>query len=109
MGKGDKSMTVHSVSIWAELIGIVGGALVLLVFGIFLAIPHKAGILPGSKGHRKPEDEGEHEQIAPDGFIDSFANVIEEAGGSLPMLVRIAIPGILIWWLLYLILNWAPK
>jgi hypothetical protein len=102
-------MTVHSIPLWSEIIGVGVGALVLLVFGILLVIPHNMGILPGSKGHRKEEDEEEHEQIAPDGFIDSFANVIEEAGGSLPILVRIAIPGIIIWWLLYLILNWAPK
>ncbi len=102
-------MTVHTISLWSEIIGVASGALVLLVFGIFLVIPHRIGTMSGSKGHRKREDEGEHEEIAPDGFIDTFANVIEEAGGSLPVLVRIAIPGVLIWWLAYLILNWTPK
>ena len=100
-------MTIQSVPLWSEIVGVVVGALVLLVFGILLVIPHRSGNLPGSKGHRLESDESETESIAPDGYIDSFANVIEEAGGSLPLIVKIAIPGVLIWWLAYLILNWA--
>jgi hypothetical protein len=74
-----------------------------------VALPHRPKVLPGSKGHRDPQDQTEHEEIRADGYIDSFAGEIEEAGGSLPWIVRLAIPGVLLWWLLYLILNWAPK
>jgi hypothetical protein len=102
-------MTQGAFSLWGEIIGVAGGALVLLLFGLTLAIPHRSGVRPGSRGHRQPEDQGVHEHIAPDGYIDSFARVIEEAGGSLPLVVRLAIPGVLIWWLLYLILNWTPR
>ena len=63
--------------------------------------------MPGSKGHRQKKEEVE--VIAPDGYIDDYNNhVIEEAGGSLPVIIRVALPGIIIWWLLYLILNWTP-
>ena len=102
-------MTQHAISVWGELVGVLGGALVLLVFGLALAIPHHVGTKPGSRGHRQPEDESLYEEIRPDGYIDSFAREIEEAGGELPLVVKVALPGILLWWLLYLILNWAPR
>ena len=100
-------MTIQSVSLWTQILGVVGGAAVLMLFGILLVIPHRTGVNSGSKGHRDENDDGANELIAPDGFIDSFANVIEEAGGGLPLIVQVAIPGILLWWLLYLILNWT--
>lgn len=103
-------MTQNSLHIWAEILGIAGGALVLLLFGLTVALKqHRPNPLPGSSGHREEEGEGGHEVIRPDGYIDSFANTIEEAGGGLPAVVRIALPGILLWWLIYLILNWAPR
>jgi hypothetical protein len=100
-------MTVHSVSLWSEILGVGGGGLILLIFGILLVLPHRVGLMPGSKGHRQKKEEVE--VIAPDGYIDDYNNhVIEEAGGSLPVIIRVALPGIIIWWLLYLILNWTP-
>jgi hypothetical protein len=100
-------MTVNEVSLWSEILGVAGGAFALLLFGILLAIPHRVGILPGSRGHRNRKDE-ENEIIAPDGYIDDYNNhVIEEAGGALPIIIRVALPGIILWWLLYLIFNWV--
>ena len=104
-------MTQNALVISAEVLGIVVGALVLLVFGLTLGLRHNPRVLPGSSGHRDVEEEAEsqeHEVIRPDGYIDSFAHTIEEAGGSLPPIVLVAIPGILLWWLLYLVLNWKP-
>ena len=103
-------MTQNSLQIWPEILGIASGAVVLLLFGLTVALKqHRPRPLPGSSGHREAEEEGEHEVIRPDGYIDSFANTIEEAGGGFPPVVRIALPGILLWWLIYLILNWAPR
>lgn len=100
-------MTENTLELWPEIFGIIGGVIVLILFALFIAIPHRAKTLPGSSGHRpKEEDEG-HEEIRPDGFIDSFAGVIEEAGGGLPLVVALSIPGVLLWWLIYLILNWS--
>jgi len=98
-------MTVNEFSVWLEILGIVGGALVLLIFGLAIVLPGRPTVEPGSSGHRD-EDDDAHEEIRPDGYIDSFAGVIEEAGGGLPLVVKIALPGIILWWLIYLIVNW---
>jgi hypothetical protein len=102
-------MTQNTISLELQLLGVLGGALALLIFGVFLALPHRAGIRAGSRGHRRTSDEGVHEEIRPDGYIDSFGREIEEAGGGLPLLVKLAFPGILLWWLLYLVLNWTSR
>jgi hypothetical protein len=102
-------MTQNTISLWAEIVGVAGGALVLLLFGLALAIPHHPKVGSGSSGHRQKAEESINEEIRPDGYIDSFAREIEEAGGELPTVVRLALPGILLWWLLYLILNWIPR
>ena len=102
-------MTQNTLQIGPEIVGVVGGALVLFVFALTLALRHTSKVLPGSSGHREERAEGEHEVIRPDGYIDSFARVIEEAGGSLPPVVRIAIPAVLLWWLIYLIVYWTPR
>ncbi|MCB2202660.1 hypothetical protein KQH56_01505 [bacterium] len=102
-------MTQNVLDIWGEIVGIVAGAGVLIVFAVAIAIKWHPKTLPGSSGHREKGDEESGETIRPDGYIDSFAGVIEEAGGGLPPVMRIAIPGILIWWLVTLILYWTPK
>jgi hypothetical protein len=99
-------MTQNVMQVSWELIYMFGGAAILLVFAVLVAIQHRPKVLPGSRGHRDKEEQGEIEEIRPDGYIDSFARVIEEAGGSMPLIVKVALPGILIWWLLYLILFW---
>jgi hypothetical protein len=90
-----------------EIIAVISGIVALLIFAIALALPQRSGTSPGSKGHRPVEEDIGHEEIAGDGFIDSFSGEIEEAGGGMPPIVKLAIPGVLLWWLFYLILNWA--
>ncbi len=102
-------MTENVLQLWPELLSVIAGALVLLIFGIAISIKQKSNMNPGSSGHRSEEDEGEHEIIQPDGYIDSFAKEIEEAGGGLTLIIKLAIPGVLIWWLAYLILFWQPR
>jgi hypothetical protein len=103
-------MTENIMQLWPEILGVLAGAIVLFLFAVTLALPHRPKVLPGSSGHRKAEDEtGGHEEIRPDGYIDSFAKEIEEAGGGLPPVIKLVLPGILLWWLIYLILNWTPK
>ena len=101
-------MTQTAFNLWGEILGVAGGAFVLLLFGLTLALRQRSAASAGGRGHRPIEDQGEHEEIRPDGYIDSFANVIEEAGGKLPPVVQLALPAILLWWLIYLILNWTP-
>jgi hypothetical protein len=102
-------MTQNVLQVWPEIIGVVSGAAILLLFALAIALPHRPKVSPGSSGHRPADDEVLHEEIRPDGYIDSFAKDIEEAGGGMPMVVRIALPGIILWWLIYLIMNWVPR
>jgi hypothetical protein len=102
-------MTQNVMELGPQIVGVVVGAVVLLIFGLTVAVPNRPKTLPGSSGHRDPSDQPGHEEIHADGYIDSFAKEIEEAGGALPLIVKLAIPGVLLWWLLYLVLNWAPR
>jgi hypothetical protein len=102
-------MTQNVLQIGPQLVGVIGGTLVLFLFALTVALPHRPKRLPGSSGHRLVQDQGEHEVIRPDGYIDSFSKEVEEAGGALPLVVRLALGGILLWWLAYLILNWTPR
>lgn len=102
-------MTENVMQLWPEIFSVITGALVLFIFGLAIAIKQRPNVHSGSSGHRKEEDEGEHEEIRPDGYIDSFAKEIEEAGGGLTLIVKVAIPGVLLWWLIYLILFWQPR
>jgi hypothetical protein len=94
-------------SLSTEVVAVIAGIITLLIFAVVIALPQGSGMTPGSKGHRSVEDDIGHEEIRGDGFIDSFSGEIEEAGGGMPLVVKIALPGVLLWWLIYLILNWA--
>lgn len=102
-------MTQNVLELRSEILSVIAGIIVLLIFALAVAIPHIAKNKPGSSGHREEEDHEGHEEIRADGFIDSFAGTIEEAGGGLPPVVKLAVPGVLLWWLVYLILYWTPK
>ncbi len=113
-------MTANGLSIWGELIAVVGGGLILLIFSIFFSAasrqiktpPGLAGrrTTPGDQEHHDEKQEAEGgETVRADGYIDSFAGKIEEAGGGPPLLVKIALVGIPLWWLLYMILNWSQS
>jgi p-aminobenzoyl-glutamate transporter AbgT len=92
-----------------DIAAVVGWIIIILIFALGMGLPQEGANLPGSKGHRKVEDDQGHEEIRGDGFIDSFSGEIEEAGGGMPLMVMIFFPGILLIWLIYLILNWAPR
>jgi len=102
-------MTQNVMNVRGEIVGIVGGAFVLILFAVTIAIKWRPSTLPGSSGHRDKDEENDYEAIRPDGYIDSFAGVIEEAGGGLPPVMWVAIPGVLLWWLATLIFYWTPR
>jgi hypothetical protein len=102
-------MTQNVMQLGPEIIAVAGGIAVLLLFALAIALPSRPKTLPGSRGHREASEETVHEEIRADGYIDSFAKDIEEAGGGLPVVVKLALPGVLLAWLLYLILNWTPR
>jgi hypothetical protein len=102
-------MTENVLQFWPEMFMIIGWGVALVLFAVTLGMAHRPSKRPGCHGHRPEEQCGEYESIRPDGFIDSFAGEIEEAGGGLLPVLKLVLPGILLWWLLYLILNWTPK
>jgi len=102
-------MTENVLQFWPEVFTIIGWGVALALFAVTLGMAHRPSKRPGYQGHRPEEQSGEYESIRPDGFIDSFAGEIEEAGGGLLPVFKLVLPGILLWWLLYLILNWTPK
>lgn len=102
-------MTDNALKVVPQIISVVWGIAVFVIFALTLALPHRPRVRPGQSGHRPKEEEGEHEVIKPDGFIDTFANQAQEAGGSLPVIAMVAFPLILLSWLLYMILNWTPR
>jgi hypothetical protein len=99
-------MNILNSLLTAEVIAVVSGIIVLGLFALAIALPQGSKPSPGHKGHRSIEDDTGQEEIRGDGYIDSFAGEIEEAGGGLPPVVKLALPGVLLWWLIYLIINW---
>ena len=102
-------MPDNVLQIGPEILSVVTWTIVLIVAALAFAIRHRARTGPATSGHRPPEDEGESERISPDGYIDTFANIIEEAGGGLPVLGWVVVVAIWLMWLLYLIFNWTPR
>jgi hypothetical protein len=111
-------MTLNVLNVWGGIINIGVGAIILLVFGItFSPLVYRPRISSGSAAGRKEatkkeeheqygqEEGGEH--VDADGYIDSFAGLVEEGGGSLPLIVTIFTIGLLIWWAVYLVLEWS--
>ncbi|HEY5113511.1 MAG TPA: hypothetical protein VIJ45_05320 [Coriobacteriia bacterium] len=92
-----------------EILTVVLWTVVLFAAALALAVRHRARVVSGSKGHRDPKDEGESEIIGPDGYIDVFANTIEEAGGSLPRMGLIIMISLMIAYFVYLIVYWQPS
>jgi hypothetical protein len=101
-------MTDNVLQLWPEILAVIAWGVALLLFAVTLGMSHRPRRRPGSEGHRGAEQGGGNEAIQPDGYIDSFAGEIEEAGGGLPPVLKLVLPAILLWWLLYLILYWKP-
>jgi hypothetical protein len=99
-------VTVHGIDSMAELLGMVAAAAGLLLLTIALVVRNRSAIVPGSMGHRTIDD-SEHEAIRADGYIDSFSKEIEEAGGGLPLFVRLVTVVALVWLTIYTILYWS--
>jgi hypothetical protein len=111
-------MAMNVLNVWGEIVGIAVGAVILLVFAItFSPLVHRPRVPSGSavettdtgdkEAHEEHGEESGGEHVHADGYIDSFAGLIEEAGGSLPLLVTIFSIGLLIWWGVYLVTNWS--
>lgn len=101
-------MPKNVLDVWGELTAISIGTVVLVIAALAFSFKHRGRTQPGSSGYRPDEQQSDSERISPDGYIDSFAGMIEEAGGSLPPIGWIAIGIILVSYVAYLIAFWTP-
>ncbi len=101
-------MTANLIHVYSEWIWIIGSIVVLFAFALTIVLRHRSGMRPGSKGHRDDSEEGGYEEVSGDGYIDTFAGEVEEAGGGLPPVMKLVLPVVLLSWLIYLVLNWTP-
>ncbi len=111
-------MVINVLNIPGQLIGIFSAILVLLIFGItFSPLVYRPRVPSGGalettetgekEAHEEHGEESGGEHVRADGYIDSFAGLVEEAGGSLPLIVSVFSIGLLIWWAVYMLLEWS--
>ncbi len=110
-------MAVNVLNVPGEALGIGFAALVLLIFALtFSPLVYRPKVPSGAAIRREDTDKEEHEahgqesggeHVRADGYVDSFAGLVQEGGGSLPLVVSIFSIGLLIWWAIYLVLEWS--
>jgi hypothetical protein len=90
-----------------EIFSIVVWTIVLLAVALSFSFKYRAtSDKAGARGNRPAAQSSEGEIVRPDGFIDSFAGVISEAGGGVPFMATIIMIAVFGVWLAYLIINW---
>ncbi len=99
-------MTRNILFLGPEVVGVVAGFVVLLLFALSLAWHLRPIVKPGESGHRDEQEEG-GETVRPDGYIDTFSGIISEAGGGLPPVVKLSLL-VILWWFIYLVVNLVP-
>lgn len=100
-------MPDNVLQIGPEVFSVIAGTIVLL--GAALAFAFKYRATTDKAGVKGTRPAGQEEQAAitrPDGFIDSFAGVISEAGGGMPFMATIIMVVTFVAWLAYLIIFW---
>ncbi len=110
-------MPINVLNVVGQLIGILSATVVLLIFALTFSplvyrprVPSGAAAEPTEPGEKEAheahgqESGGEH--VRADGYIDSFAGLVEEAGGSLPLIVSVFTIGLFLWWAVYLVIEW---
>lgn len=101
-------MPQNVLQVGPQIFAVTAGLLALLAGAFAFSFRYRTGAEAGRRGHRKP-GEGEPERNSPDGFIDSFAGRIEEAGGGLPYTGWVIIIVVLVCYFAYLFLYWNPR
>ena len=95
------------LNVGPEVFAVVVGLIVLLGAALALAFKYRAtSSRPGEQGNRPTEGEEDTERVSPDGFIDSYAGVIDEAGGGMPYTGWVIIAVVLVCYVAYLFLFW---
>jgi hypothetical protein len=90
-----------------EIFSVIAGMIVLLGAALAFAFKYSAtSDKAGARGNRPADQTKEAEIARPDGFIDSFAGVISEAGGGIPFMATLIILVVLVSYFVYLFANW---
>jgi len=101
-------MPLNVLNVASELFLVVAGTITLIGAALAFAFKHRAtNADAGESGHRLDSEE-ETERVNPDGFIDSFAGAISEAGGGMPVIGWVIISVIGVIYFVYLITQWFP-
>ena len=90
-----------------QIFAIVAGTIVLLSAALAFAFKyHATSSKAGERGPRPESEAPEGYRVSPDGFIDSFAGTVSEAGGGLPFTLWVIMGTTLVCYVVYLFLNW---
>lgn len=100
-------MPDNVLRVGVEIYSVIAGLITLLGAALVFAFKYRAtSDKAGASGQRPAGRAKEGEIAAPDGFIDSFAGVISEAGGGVPFMATLIMIVVFVSWLVYLIANW---
>lgn len=100
-------MPENVLRVGPEIFSVVAGTIVFIGAALVFAFKYRAtSSKPGESGQRPQEESQAGERVSPDGFIDSFAGVVSEAGGGLPFTAWIIMGATLLCYVAYLFLNW---
>jgi hypothetical protein len=90
-----------------EIFSVIAGTIVFIGAALVFAFKYRAtSSKAGEQGQRPEADAKAAERVSPDGFIDSFAGVVSEAGGGLPFTAWLIMGTTLVCYVVYLFLNW---
>ena len=102
-------MPENVLEIGPQLFAVVAGTIVLLGAALAFAFKyHATSSRAGEQGVRPADSKEDTTRVSPDGFIDTFAGTISEAGGGMPYTVWIIIGVTLFCYFAYLFLYWNP-
>ena len=100
-------MPDNVLRIGPEIFAVIAGMIVFLGAAMAFAFKYRAtSAKAGESGHRPEDQADEAERVRPDGFIDTFAGVISEAGGGVPFMAWVIMGTTLVCYVVYLFINW---
>lgn len=109
-------MAMNVLNIWGELLGIVGGALILIIFGVTLYPIFSHYRVPSRRMEETPEPEGDakkqggsggEDKIHPQDYIEGVNGHVHSAFGVVPLVAGLFGIGLFVWWAIYLVTNWS--
>jgi hypothetical protein len=110
-------MAMNVLNVWGEIFGIVGGALILIVFCVtFYPLVTRYRVPPprlDDEGSTEGNPDNQTRGVLPEGkirpqdYIDSINGEVNSGRGVIPLVVSIFSIGLLLWWLIYLVTNWS--